>query len=38
MEKKYKYYFDGVLYFILLEPKDVRLFESRYGVMLIEQT
>ena len=38
MEKKYKYYLDGILYFIFLEPKDVSLFESRYGVRLIEQT
>ena len=36
-EKKYKYYLDGTLYFILLTREEKRQFEKKYGVVLFEQ-
>ena len=36
-EKKYKYYLDGTLYFILLTSEEKRQFENKYGVVLFEQ-
>ena len=36
-EKKYKYYLDGTLCFIILTKEEKTMFEKKYGVILFEQ-
>ena len=36
-EKKYKYYLDGTVYFIILTKEEKTMFEKKYGVILFEQ-
>ena len=36
-ERKYKYYFEGTLYFVLLNDDEKERFENFYGVTLYPQ-
>ena len=38
MEHKYRYYLNGVLYFIFLTEQEKQLFEDRYNVSLFLAT